>query len=207
MVRLPPLRLVIGLFALVGMAKAATAIPGLAAAPSRLILVAANAQAPAAAQAAGAKGAAGKPGQCTSPDLLLQSVAQERALIARQKAALDKRSAQIDLADQALKAESARLGGLRDKIKALLQKAGSAHQADVQRLVKLYQAMKPADAARILNDMDIAVTVTVLATMNERNAAPIMAQMSPVRARAVSQIILERSKLPGDQRLVGIRLN
>jgi flagellar motility protein MotE (MotC chaperone) len=67
--------------------------------------------------------------------------------------------------------------------------------------------MKPADAARIMDDMDIETTIMVLGTMKPRIAAPILAKMSPVRARAVSKIILERSQLPGDQDLTGIRLN
>ena len=58
-----------------------------------------------------------------------------------------------------------------------------------------------------MNDLDIEVTVMVLATMKERDVAPIMAAMTPVRARAVSKIILERSKLPGDQKLVNVKLN
>ena len=67
--------------------------------------------------------------------------------------------------------------------------------------------MKPADAARIMDDMDIETTIMILGTMKPRVAAPILAKMSPVRTRAVSKIILERSQLPGDQDLHGIRLN
>ena len=82
-----------------------------------------------------------------------------------------------------------------------------AHVADVERLVALYSNMKPKDAAAIMNDLDLEVMVTVLGTMPERNAAPILAALNPVRARAVSLILLERAKLPGDRRLDRIRLN
>jgi flagellar motility protein MotE (MotC chaperone) len=67
--------------------------------------------------------------------------------------------------------------------------------------------MKPKDAANIMNDLDIEVSVMVLGTMSERNAAPILAGLNPVRARAISKIILERSKLPGDQRLNNLKLD
>ena len=82
----------------------------------------------------------------------------------------------------------------------------AARQADVDRLVALYVNMKPREAATIMNDLDIEVAVTVLGAMPERDAAPILAAMNVVRAQAISMIILERSKLPGDQRLDGIRL-
>lgn len=42
--------------------------------------------------------------------------------------------------------------------------------------------------------------------MNQFGAAPIIAALDMVRARAISQIILERAKLPGDQRPDDIRL-
>jgi flagellar motility protein MotE (MotC chaperone) len=58
-----------------------------------------------------------------------------------------------------------------------------------------------------MNDMDIETTIMIMGTMNPRIAAPIMAEISPVRARAISKIILERSQLPGDQDLRGIKLN
>jgi flagellar motility protein MotE (MotC chaperone) len=46
----------------------------------------------------------------------------------------------------------------------------------------------------------------ILGTMKPRTAAPILAKIPPVRARAVSKIILERSQLPADQDLTGIKL-
>ncbi|MFC2970538.1 MotE family protein [Acidimangrovimonas pyrenivorans] len=203
MVRPPPLRLLIGVLALAGAAKAATSLPenslsALASGPAQLLL--------ASAQAEGGKPAAEK-AACQTPEELLQSVRQERDLLKKQKAELDARRSKIDLAQQEVAGQTKQLGELKTKVEALLAQANKEHQADVDRLVQLYQAMKPAQAAAILNDMDIEVTVMVLATMNERNAAPIMAQMSPVRVRAVSKIILERSKLPGDQNLVNVKLN
>ncbi|MDA3889767.1 MAG: hypothetical protein PF443_13440, partial [Allgaiera sp.] len=96
---------------------------------------------------------------------------------------------------------------LKAEVEGLLKTATTAHDADLERLVKLYKVMKPQDAASILNNSDLEVTVMVLSTMNERNAAPIMAQMSPDRVHAGSKIILERSKLPGDQNIVRVKLN
>jgi flagellar motility protein MotE (MotC chaperone) len=67
--------------------------------------------------------------------------------------------------------------------------------------------MKPVDAAAMLNSVDLQVAVMVLATMKARNAAQIMAKMTPDRVQAVSKIILERSKLPGDQNQVVVTVN
>jgi len=67
--------------------------------------------------------------------------------------------------------------------------------AGVGRVYPLFQMPKGSVMTRLL----IAALVAAI-------AAPVLAAMNVVRAQAISMIILERSKLPGDQRLNGIRL-
>ncbi|OWU83206.1 hypothetical protein ATO6_20430 [Oceanicola sp. 22II-s10i] len=147
------------------------------------------------------------PLQCEdTPEEMLRSIKRERDLLIDQREKLAQRAAELDLAAETLNQERAQLAELKGEVESLLEKVRQAQTADVDRLVALYQNMKPKDAANIMNDLDIEVTVMVLGTMDERSAAPILASLNPVRARAVSQIILERSKLPGDQRLSDIKL-
>lgn len=142
-----------------------------------------------------------------TPEEMLAAINAERKLLDDQRAALAQRRSEIELANETLVIETARLDELKQEVEALLERANAAHVADVDRLVALYSNMKPRDAAAIMNDLDLEVTITVLGTMPERNAAPILATLNPVRARALSLILLERSKLPGDRRLDRIRLN
>ena len=102
--------------------------------------------------------------------------------------------------------EQTQLSALKTEVEGLLTRVKQSQTDDLNRLVALYSAMKPKEAAAILDDMDIETAVLVLATMPERDAAPILAQLNRVRARAISRIILERSKLPGDQRLQNLKL-
>ncbi|ANT63194.1 hypothetical protein AYJ57_22185 (plasmid) [Salipiger sp. CCB-MM3] len=147
------------------------------------------------------------PLQCEDgPEELLAEIREERALLVSQKERNDAREAELDLASETLEVEQQRLADLKVELDGLLEKVKAAHTSDVDRLVALYRNMKPKDAAVIMDDLDIEVSVMVLGTMNERDAAPILAALNPVRARAISQIILERSKLPGDQRLDDIKL-
>lgn len=142
-----------------------------------------------------------------TPEEMLAAINAERKLLDDQRAALAQRRSEIELANETLVIETARLDELKQEVEALLERANAAHVADVDRLVALYSNMKPRDAAAIMNDLDLEVTITVLGTMPERNAAPILATLNPVRARALSLILLERSKLPGDRRLDRIRLD
>lgn len=138
---------------------------------------------------------------------LLTAVAAERAALARRAEALDLREAEIAFAAAALAEQSGQLGQLKTEIERLLALADDNHHADVARLVKIYRAMKPGEAAQILSTADLEVTVLVLAAMTERDSGPILARMNQVRAQAVSKIILQRSRLPGDQRLISVKVN
>jgi flagellar motility protein MotE (MotC chaperone) len=152
-------------------------------------------------------GLSASPGLCETPEEVLQALAQERDLIAKRKAMVDAHEAEITLAREKLDIEKAALVELKTSIETLLAKVEAQQTDDVQRLIDFYKNMKPAEAASLMNEMDIEVTIMVLGTMSPRTAAPILAKMTPVRARAVSKIILERSQLPGDQDLNGVRLN
>jgi flagellar motility protein MotE (MotC chaperone) len=138
---------------------------------------------------------------------LLAAVAAERDALAARKAALDLHEAEIDLARAAVRKQNEELSRLREDVTRLLELAKGGETADVSRLVKIYEAMKPAEAATILQAADLELAVLVIAAMAERNAGPIMAAMAPDRANAVSRILLERSRLPGDQAPVVVKLN
>lgn len=143
---------------------------------------------------------------CELPEEMLQAIRRERELLTEQKAALSLREAEVALASEKMQIERARLDEVKGALEALLARVQAAQTDDVSRLVALYSNMKPKEAATIMNDLDIEVSVMVLGTMPERDAAPILANLNPVRARAISRIILERSKLPGDQRLDNLKL-
>lgn len=145
-------------------------------------------------------------GQCEAPEDVLRSLVRERDLVYQQQQDLEERKAEIALARERLDIEKASLTELYSSIEDMLARVEAAQTEDLDRLIDFYSNMKPADAARIMDDLDIETTIMIFGTMNPRTAAPILAKISPVRARAVSKIIFERSQLPGDQDLVGIKL-
>lgn len=212
----PPLRFVIGALALAGVSKLALSAGALmqpasrpdgGIAPSYFVSAAS-----AASDSEADPTATAAPSECVpmnngTPDELLAAISEERKLLEDQRAVLAQRASEIELANEALAIETARLDELKQEVESLLERASVAHVADVERLVALYSNMKPKDAAGIMNDLDLEVTITVLGTMPERNAAPILAALNPVRARALSLILLERAKMPGDRRLDRVRLD
>ena len=147
-----------------------------------------------------------EPQICEVPEDVFAEITRERALLADERKALLEREAKIQLGQDKLQSEAQQLQTLKAALEGLLAKVEAQQNEDVDRLVNLYRNMKPKSAAGIINELDMEASVLVLATMSERDAAPILANLDPARARAISKIILERSKLPGDQNFSGIRL-
>ena len=143
---------------------------------------------------------------CPAPEDLLAVVAREREAIAADRAALEEERAALAAARVEVEMRTADLQSLRDDLAALLESVERTRSADLDRLVNLYRGMKPKQAAAIIADLDFGVTIAILGEMAERDAAPILAQLDPVHAGAISRVILERGKLPSDRDLSNLRL-
>lgn len=57
----------------------------------------------------------------------------------------------------------------------------------IQELIKVYQAMEPADAARILQTLELEITLAVLGNMSAIKSAPIFAAMPPDKAKQITE--------------------
>lgn len=67
----------------------------------------------------------------------------------------------------------------------------AAEKKRVTKLARLYNDMKAADAAKVMEALDIDLCIAILQRMDEGNAAKIMAAFEPERAAEITQIIYE----------------
>ena len=80
-------------------------------------------------------------------------------------------------------ARVAELQALQKKLEVLEAARQQREDASWQGLVKLYETMKPRDAATIFNDLDMPVLLQVVDRMKDAKAAPVLAAMQPDKAR------------------------
>ena len=80
----------------------------------------------------------------------------------------------------------AELQTLQKKLEALESSRVQREDVGWQGLVKLYETMKPRDAATIFNELDMPVLLQVLDRMKEGKAALILSAMHPDRAREIT---------------------
>jgi flagellar motility protein MotE (MotC chaperone) len=117
---------------------------------------------------------------------LLTDLRQRRAELDRREAEISAREATFAAIDARIDARVRELTALQRKLEALERDRNERDEANWRGLVKLYETMKPRDAALIFNDLDLPVLLQVVDRMKEAKAAVIVAGMQPERARLLT---------------------
>jgi flagellar motility protein MotE (MotC chaperone) len=117
---------------------------------------------------------------------VLLELRQRRQELDARARTLETRESVLAAAEQKLGARVTELQTLQRSLETLEAARQQRDDANWQGLVKLYEAMKPRDAAAIFNDLDQPVLLQVVDRMKEAKAAPILAAMQPDKARAVT---------------------
>ena len=126
---------------------------------------------------------------------VLLELRERRAMLDRREQTLDAREALIVAAERRFQERTEQLTALQTRLEQLDGTRRDHDAANWRGIVKTYETMRPKDAAAILNDMEEAVLLQVLDRMKESKAAPILAAMTPERARsATAQLAQMRSK-------------
>ena len=116
---------------------------------------------------------------------------------------LDRRSEELDMRDNLLKATESRIDEKINKLKemevtlqSLLQAYDKQEKAQMESLVKIYEKMKPKDAARIFNDLEMEILIDVASNIKEAKMAAILAAMNSKRANKLTVELATRRQLP-----------
>jgi flagellar motility protein MotE (MotC chaperone) len=123
---------------------------------------------------------------------LLQRLAERRETLEAQEKEMLMREGLLQAAEERIDKKIAELQNFQDTIEKLVKTYDANQVAKIQGLVRIYENMKPKNAARIFEELDMGTLLMVTESMGARRLAPIMAKMDPVRA---TEITVELSKL------------
>jgi flagellar motility protein MotE (MotC chaperone) len=127
---------------------------------------------------------------------VFQRLTERREELDRRARELDQRDALLSAAQQRIDQKVAELTELRTNIEGLLRQVDDKQTAQLESLVKIYETMKPKDAARIFEALDMPVLLDVMERMREGKSAPILAAMDPLKAKEVTASLVDRRALP-----------
>ena len=122
---------------------------------------------------------------------LLQDLRKRRQELDVRARNMEERSSVIAAAEANLQAKIDRLAALQSKMDQLESARKTRQDANWTGLVKVYESMKPHDAATIFDVLDMHVLLEVIDRMNTRKAAAILAAMQPERARMATQMLAQ----------------
>jgi flagellar motility protein MotE (MotC chaperone) len=112
---------------------------------------------------------------------------------------LDTRQRELDMRESLLRATERRLEQranelreLEGRIASLEQRRDEAEQTRFRGVVSMYESMRPKDAARIFDSLDMSVLLEVARAMRPPKLADIIAQMQPDPAKRLTTELARR---------------
>jgi flagellar motility protein MotE (MotC chaperone) len=188
-------------------ASSAPPMPGQAGPQSAAAVSPASASADAASPGTAGIDVAPAPPVSDGERAVLLELRQRRQELDGRELLLTARESVLAAAEQKFSARVEELAALQKKLEALEAARTQREEAGWQGLVKLYEAMKPRDAAAIFNELQMPVLLPVLDRMKEAKAASILAAMVPDKAREVTARLAElrtRRETPGSTTPKGV---
>lgn len=91
-----------------------------------------------------------------------------------------------EVEDKALAEREGKIAMMLTELQTAQARFNTGSDAQAAKLSKVYEAMKPAQAAPILSSLDLDIVLQILRNMKDRQAAKILAAMNPALAAEIS---------------------
>lgn len=127
---------------------------------------------------------------------LFNDLKVRRERLDKKEKVMMQREALLRASEKELDRKFEELTKIKGELNELLNVQSQEEEKRIRSLVKVYENMKPKDAARIFDTLDIQILVDVTSRMSERKLSPVMAQMNPERAKTVTVFLAEQKSLP-----------
>jgi flagellar motility protein MotE (MotC chaperone) len=123
---------------------------------------------------------------------VLQGLLARRETLDQRAAELDRRETLLAAAEGRINTKVQELKQLQATLESTMRKYDEQEDARQKSLIKMFETMKPKDAARIFEQMDVPTLVQLIERMREAKAAPILAELTPVRAKQITTELAKR---------------
>lgn len=128
---------------------------------------------------------------------LMNDMARSQRGKATDKADIEMRERLLEAAEKRVDGKIAELRALEARLKELTGVQDEQAAKQFTSLVKVYETMKPKDAARIFEKLDLGVQLAVAHRMKEAKMAAILAEMNPEAAKSLTMALAEHANVAG----------
>ena len=121
---------------------------------------------------------------------ILQELAERREALDTKAQEINKRAIQLKVAEDEIDKKLNQLKEYEQRLNKLINQYSEQEKENVVSLVKLYSSMKPKDAARIFNTMNLDISVAILKGMKPSASSAILSQMDSEKAQAITALLI-----------------
>lgn len=133
--------------------------------------------------------------QAPTERALLESLSKRRKELDDWANTISMKESVLNATEKKINNKMEELKKLESEVSQLLELYKAKDDEKAKRLVKIYEDMKPADAAKILDHMEMGVLLEIAGGMKEDAAAKIFAKMDPNKAKEVTVKLAEQRRL------------
>ena len=126
---------------------------------------------------------------------VLESLSQRRDEIDQREATIKTREQVLSTMEDKIAKKLEDLKKLKGDIQSLVKSHDDAEKAKLTNLVKIYESMKPKEAAPIMAQLPLGVLLDVLTQMKPSKVSAIMANMDPAVASAITTELARQQEL------------
>lgn len=134
---------------------------------------------------------------------ILQNLTKRREELDEQANKLDLKEKLLDATELRVNDKLTEMKSLKAEVDKLLEEYNKQEDGKLTGLVKIYENMKPKDAAQIFNELDMPILLEVVDRMSERKVAPVLAGMNPTKAKELTVELADYRKLKSVPRTMG----
>jgi flagellar motility protein MotE (MotC chaperone) len=127
---------------------------------------------------------------------LYKQLAGRRDQLDKRTQELDEREALATVAEKRIDQKIKEMEVMRKQLETLVGQAGASQQAQLENLVKIYEIMKPKEAAKIFETLEMPVLLGVVQKMKPARTAAVMAEMNPEKAKDITVALTKQDQLP-----------
>jgi len=116
---------------------------------------------------------------------------------------LDKRAQEIDsrealalITEKRVDQKIKEMEGLRAQLQKMIGQVSEEQQTQIENLVKIYEIMKPKEAAKIFETLELPILLGVVQRMKPARTAAVMAEMNPEKAKEITTALTKKDQIP-----------
>lgn len=105
----------------------------------------------------------------------------------KRQLALNEREVKIDNDEERINVKMDSLNQVKEQLEMLIGTKQGIKETRIKKLAKVYEGMRPEEAAPILSELDDLTIIDIMLQMSDRSVSKILGQMPVDRATEISQ--------------------